>query len=356
LNEEAETLTGWKSGEVVNKPLKEIFKLIRERDRRSINLSEKENSGDQVLLVAKDGREIPVDYKEAEIKSDHENTTGMVIVFRDVSERRKAEEFMKNYSLNLEETVRIRTSELETAKERAESADRLKSAFLATMSHELRTPLNSIIGFSGILMRENPGPLNEEQKKQMGMIQVSGRNLLSLINDILDLSKIESGQLNIHYDVFSLSEVLDEIVKMMSPVAEEKGIYLKLIGSENIDMESDQQRVQQIMLNLINNALKFTDSGDVVIEYSRDQHFVKLVVADTGMGIDKDDLLKLFTPFFQVENSLTRTNKGSGLGLSICKKLVELLYGKITVDSELGKGSRFTVILPIKNPSPEKSF
>jgi PAS domain S-box-containing protein len=348
MNAEAEILTGWKAKEALNKPLKEIFQLIGETDRRPIDLFKKDQSNDQVLLIARDGREFPVEFKRAAIKSESKKITGNVIVFRDITVRRKAEEFMRNYSLNLEETVKIRTAELETAKEKAESADRIKSAFLATMSHELRTPLNSIIGFSGILVREIPGPLNNEQKKQLGMIQSSGRSLLSLINDILDLSKIEAGQLSIHYDVFSLKEVMEEIIKMISPVAEEKGIALKLECDE-IDIECDQQRVHQIMLNLINNAVKFTDSGSVTIKCSRDRNAVKFEIVDTGSGISKENLPKLFTPFFQIENSLNKRYKGSGLGLSICQKLVELLHGTISATSELDKGSTFTVILPVKN-------
>ena len=355
MNSEAEELTGWRAQEVLNTPIMGVFQIIYEHTRLPaenplLKARKRKTSGltEEMLLISKDGREIPIDHNEALIKT---KDGGVVIVFRDISEQRRSEEFMKNYSLNLEETVRIRTAELQAAKEHAESADLLKSAFLATMSHELRTPLNSIIGFSGILLREIPGSLNEEQKKQLGMIQVSGRNLLSLINEILDLSKIEAGQLTIHNENLNLLEVLEEVLKTEIPHANSKGISLKLINPESIFFISDKQRLYQILLNLVNNAIKFTDKGSVSIRCFRENQVINIEITDTGIGIENENLNKLFSPFFQVENPLIRTNKGSGLGLSICKKLAELLHGDISIKSEYGIGSTFTVSLPLKNPA-----
>jgi PAS domain S-box-containing protein len=222
------------------------------------------------------------------------------------------------------------------AKEQAESSDRLKSAFLATMSHELRTPLNSIIGFSSILLQERAGPLTEEQKKQMKMIKSSGTHLLSLINEILDLSKIESGQVIPKPEIFILNEILQEVVNLEEPNASQKGILLKLEDDQPLEMNSDKQRIQQIILNLVNNAIKFTDEGSVTIGFYRENSNVRINITDTGIGIKEEDSIKLFKPFIQIESHLARKYQGSGLGLSISKKLAELLGGSIDLKSEFG--------------------
>jgi PAS domain S-box-containing protein len=263
-------------------------------------------------------------------------------------ERRQAEKELKNYGIYLEETVERRTAELEFAKERAESADRLKSAFLATMSHELRTPLNSIIGFSGILLQEKPGPLNEEQRKQLEMVQLSGRHLLTMINDILDLSKIESGQATMSYESFNIQEVIEDVIKIEWPAAKSKNLSLIFENSPGIgEIISDRQRVHQVLLNLLNNGVKFTETGSVQILCHKENDAVVVDVIDTGIGIKAENLNQLFTPFVQVDNELTRQHQGTGLGLSICKKLMDLLYGTIKVKSEFGVGSTFTISLPL---------
>lgn len=282
------------------------------------------------------------------IADDRGNVTHFLAVKEDITERKVAEEVIKNYGLHLEETVKRRTVELELAKDRAESADRLKTAFLLNMSHELRTPLNSIIGFSGILLHEFPGPLNDEQKKQLGMIQSSGRHLLSLINDILDLSKIEAGQFTANFEYFLLDEVLQEVIQLEEPSAISKGISINYINDENaVEVFSDRKRILQVALNLLNNAIKFTEHGSITIRSYRDSEYVKIDFADTGIGIEAENLTKLFKPFIQLENNLTRNYEGSGLGLSISKKLMDLLHGDITVTSTFGSGSVFTVSIPL---------
>lgn len=243
--------------------------------------------------------------------------------------------------------------ELVHAKDAAEAADRIKSAFLATMSHELRTPLNSIIGFTGILLQGLAGPLNEEQNKQLGMVQRSSRHLLELINDVLDISKIEAGQLELAWKPFDLRESVAKTVQLVSPLAEKKGLGMRLDISEEVgEIESDQRRLEQIMLNLLNNAVKFTDEGHIEVSCRVSDDQVLLSVSDTGIGMLPEDAETIFRPFHQIDTGLARKHEGTGLGLSICKRLLEMMGGRIQVESERGAGSTFTVSLPQRKGKP----
>jgi PAS domain S-box-containing protein len=273
----------------------------------------------------------------------------------DITARRRAEEAIREVNVSLERHVAERTAELALARDRAEGADRTKSAFLATMSHELRTPLNSIIGFTGLLLRGLAGPLNAEQTKQLRMVKDSGQHLLALINDVLDISKIEAGQIEIANAPFDLPESIQKVVQTVTPLANKKQLPLiAQIAPDVSRITSDRRRVEQILLNLLSNAIKFTERGEVTLTVeivpgtSHIPHpAVRISVADTGIGIKRENLGMLFQPFRQLDTGLTRQHEGTGLGLAICKRLVERLGGTISVESEWGKGSTFQFTLPI---------
>lgn len=329
-NASAMQVHGFTRDEIIGMPISKLE--IQTDDERTNRLVHQMMSGETLHFEAvhrrKDGSVFFVDVTANAVQIPGKPPV-ILSTEHDITDRKKAEE------------VLIR------AKEEAESADKLKSAFLATMSHELRTPLNSIIGFSGILLQEKPGPLNEEQKKQLSMVQASGNHLLSLINDILDLSKIEAGQFTANYERFNIDEILEDILKSEEPAAINKGLSLNVIKKQEvIEIVSDKQRVLQVLLNLVNNAIKFTDEGFVNIECFKDEENVTVEVRDTGIGIHEEDLGKLFNPFIQIESHLTRKHEGSGLGLSISQKLIDLLHGTIRVKSEYGAGSTFTITLP----------
>jgi len=265
----------------------------------------------------------------------------------DITQQKETQLELDKYRGHLEELVRERTAELEVAKTKAESADRLKSAFLATMSHELRTPLNSIIGFTGILLQHLGGPLNAEQDKQLKMVYNSARHLLELINDVLDISKIEARQLNVVREDFNLCESVEKVVKISQPLAQKKGLELSLAMDSRIgSITSDRRRVEQILLNLIGNAVKFTDEGFVRVTGKYTENRIEIEVQDSGIGIQQENMGKLFNAFQQLEETITRKHEGTGLGLSISQKLANLLGGKIEAHSEWGRGSTFCLILP----------
>jgi signal transduction histidine kinase len=245
----------------------------------------------------------------------------------------------------MEERIIQRTHELNIAKEKAESADRLKSVFLATMSHELRTPLNSIIGFTGILLQGLAGELNDEQKKQLQMVQKSANHLLSLINDILDLSKIESGKFELQLKPVDIIASIKKVINIITPLAEKKGlIILTNLDCEDCKIIGDERRFEQVLINLLNNSIKFTEKGEITLTCKKNPSNVKIEVKDTGIGINPTDKEKLFLPFHQLAVSPVKKYEGTGLGLSITKKLVEMMNGEISVESKPGKGSTFTII------------
>jgi len=261
------------------------------------------------------------------------------------------EDVLLGVTVNVTERIKMEQS-LAMAKRNAEEADHLKSAFLASMSHELRTPLNSIIGFTGILLQELAGPINEEQKKQLSMVQSSSRHLLALINDVLDISKIEAGELKIFCDTFDIRELFEKMIETVRPLANQQGLALYVDIADEIGfMHSDERRVVQILLNLIGNSIKFTDVGEVRIRCGIENDFLLIDIKDTGEGIRQQDMDKLFRTFQQVDSGVDRVHEGTGLGLSISKKLVEKLGGNIQVVSEWGKGSIFTVRLPLHWPT-----
>ena len=262
------------------------------------------------------------------------STTGEVLglgtINHDITERKQHEE------------------ELRIAKEKAEVADRLKSTFLATMSHELRTPLNSIIGFTGVLLQGLTGELNDEQLKQLGMVKMSARHLLALINDILDLSKIEAGSLEAESLPFDLQAAVDNSIAVVTPAAESKSLAVvsRMTGEIGV-IYSDRRRVEQIILNLLSNAIKFSEQGEVIVECRKGDGNILIEVSDQGIGIKEADLQHLFKPFSQLDQRIAaRQYQGTGLGLALSRKLARILGGDLEVKSDWGKGSVFTLSLP----------
>ena len=278
-----------------------------------------------------------------------------------VQERTKALE-----DTNIE--IQVVNRELELRREEAEAASRSKTDFLANMSHELRTPLNAILGFSEIMEMGMAGPITDKQKEFLGDISTSGKHLLSLITDILDLSKVEAGKVELEPSEFSLREVVDDSLVLFKEKSMKHRIKVLVNIDEKISrMIADKRKIKQILVNLLSNAFKFTqDEGDVRVSARRVQSsefkvqseenlndernvdFIEISVADTGIGISKDNMLRLFQPFQQVETSLTRKYAGTGLGLSLCRRFVELHGGRIWVESEPGKGSVFTFVIPMR--------
>lgn len=232
---------------------------------------------------------------------------------------------------------------------KAEAASGYKSNFLASMSHELRTPLNGIIGFTELLYDEKAGPVPPQQKECLGDVLNSARHLLQLINDVLDLAKVESGKMQLRSEVFPVRKAIEEVCSVVKGMAHKKHLRLDIDVSASLEAVTlDQQKFKQVLYNLLSNAVKFTRDGGRITVRARqlDQH-LELCVHDTGIGIKAGDLQRIFVEFEQLDSGLSRRFEGSGLGLALTKKIVEFLGGQITVDSEPGQGSLFTVLLPV---------
>jgi signal transduction histidine kinase len=230
----------------------------------------------------------------------------------------------------------------------------MKSEFLASMSHELRTPLNGIIGFTELLIDEKAGPLNDVQKECVNYTLISGQHLLQLINDVLDLSKIESGKMELNIERFDVKSAVDEVMVVANQLASRKSITIdQHVAVTGGTVALDRQKFKQVLFNLVSNAVKFTREGghvslDVVTESSG---VLRAQVRDSGIGIKPDEMDRLFVEFQRLDSGSGRTEEGTGLGLALTKRLVDLQRGKITVESEWGKGSLFTVLLPLNTAS-----
>lgn len=363
LNEFGQRFFGYAEEEILGRPVVGSIVPGKESTGRDLSTLLTDISADPEKFernenenLRKNGERVWIDWTNKVIEDGQGRIKEILSIGSDITRRKNYEEevFLLNEELKrnaevLEQRVADRTAELSIAKQRAESADRLKSAFLATMSHELRTPLNSIIGFTGIMLQGLAGPLNPEQEKQMGMVQKSARHLLALINDVLDISKIEADQLEISMEPFALAPSIEKMAGLVSPLADKKGLSLEVELAENLGViNSDPRRLEQVVINLLNNAVKFTEKGRVRLSCKMEKDDYVIAVSDTGIGIREEDLPRLFKAFHQIDTGLSRKHEGTGLGLSICKKLVGLMGGSIIVESRWEEGSTFTVRLPLR--------
>lgn len=317
-----------------------------------------------------DGESFPAELSLAPVRWDGDAM--FTVIIRDVSDWQAQQHQLRAMNEALETRVAERTSALEQALIEAQSANRAKSTFMATMSHELKTPLNAIIGYTSMLLQGMSGPISDVQKEQLTLVKGSSNHLLELINDILELSRIQAGESQVSREGFNLLASVSRVVELMQPLAKRKSINLTLINESQQDrMLSNKRRLEQILLNLINNAIKFTDQGDVTVivedagqvdgeagaeetgEANNVTDVIRIRVKDTGIGIREEDMSKLFVPFTQIDSGLDREHDGSGLGLTICLGLAQILGGQINAKSEWEKGSEFIVTLPTIMPENE---
>ncbi|RPI55783.1 MAG: PAS domain S-box protein, partial [Deltaproteobacteria bacterium] len=331
----------------------------------------KEGVTGESTLIRKSGEKFTALFTTYPIFDAQGNMTAELGVSVDITDRKQAEEKLAKYREHLEDLVKERTAELEKSQQtliklvkdlkntteklkdtniRLKELDHIKSVFLASMSHELRTPLNSIIGFTGIMLMGLPGDLNDEQKKQLTIVKNSADHLLSLINDVLDISKIEAGKVEFSLKEFKLKDTVREVIETISSSAGEKGLELVMDVSEDIMLFSDSKRVKQILINIAGNAVKFTDKGSIRIEAkTKGSQDLEITITDTGIGINEEDMSRLFQPFQQINAALTKKFEGTGLGLYISQKLAAIMGGHISVKSEYGKGSEFSIVLPLRS-------
>ncbi len=303
---------------------------------------------------------IPMEVLAGKILDRRGEPLAIVSVLHDLTEQAENERLykeLKNFSNELEARVRAATADLGEQNVRLqwqsrelEKASRLKSEFLASMSHELRTPINALIGYTALMLDRIYGDLNDRQEEGLTRIRAAAQHLLALINDILDLAKIEAGRMPLNLEDTILQEVMREASVQVDPLIKKKGLAYRWIGpDEPLHMTTDRTKMKQIMLNLLSNAVKFTHSGSITLTAAREGALVRLDVTDTGIGIRKEDLAAIWDDFRQVDQSRTREFGGTGLGLSITRKLSGALGGRVTLTSEYGHGSTFSVFLPIES-------
>jgi len=413
MNPVAQQLTGWPFAEAQGRSVGEVFRIVNEQTRapavvpviQVLATGEIQDLTSHAVLIARDGTEHPISDSAAPIRDAGGSVSGVVLVFRDVTAERQAERMIREQNELLEQRVRARTAELETTNQKLhseiserqqaeqeirdlnaslerrvsertaqlEEANRAKSDFLANMSHELRTPLNAIIGFSEMLKDGVLGELEAKQKEFIGDIFGAGRHLLSLINDILDLSKVEAGMLQLDAGAVDVPALLKASTLIVREKASAHHIRLDTRLNPGLGtMRADERKLKQIVYNLLSNAVKFAPEGGTVTlsahrcaraEVGFDEtmparilalppgehdEFLAITVEDSGVGIAEGDLQKLYQPFMQVDSSVARRHTGTGLGLSLVRRLAELHGGTVGVASRPGVGSRFSVWLPYR--------
>ena len=339
MNPVAETLTGWRASEAVGRHIDEVLRIFDERSRQPVESPVDRVLREQVVvaltnhsvLLSRNGREVPIADSGSPIRGKDGQLYGAVVVFRDVTDRQRAE------------------AALLAAKEVAEAADRAKSEFLATMSHELRTPLTTVIGYTDLLVEHAFGRLTHQQRGVVERVNASAHQVHELIAAMLDLSRLEAGRLPVNVQEVRIAELLAQVREDTRELQERSGLRFVWNADGDIaPVQTDPGKLKVVVRNLIGNASKFTEAGQVAITAASCRDGVEIRISDTGIGIPRDALSSIFEPFRQVDAAVGYSRGGTGLGLHIVKRLLELLGGEVSVESEEGHGSTFRVWVPAR--------
>jgi PAS domain S-box-containing protein len=378
-NEAVERVFGWKPDEMIGQKTQLLYrneKDYEEIGRHFYPLLEKQRThAEDFPCRRKDGQEI-LCRMSASVIGKGMSDKGIVLMYEDITRRKQTEAELEKYRLHLEDLVNERTAdletktnelersqkalqllledmnkakkELETANERLKELDQLKSMFIASMSHELRTPLNSIIGFTGMTLQGLSGALNDEQKDNLSRVYQSAKHLLSLITDVIDISKIEAGRIDSFLEEVFLKNIIDEAMATVAPQLKEKRLTLAVDMPADVKLNTDRKRLLQCLINFLSNGVKYTEKGGITITVLEHAADVEISVTDTGIGIAEKDMPKLFDAFERLDTHLRVKAGGTGLGLYLTKKLAtDILQGSVSVQSLEGKGSTFTLRVPM---------